>query len=292
MSHSLCYFTLCHVNGCVECEVCWTVMSVCHVSGCVECNDIWLHWVDANVMWCCQTHSGNASDRTWVCGTVTWTEPQDQLCQGTVVQGRTFMSWRQGDAGQTQDQSNVTRHTCYLLIYMTLHKRHSSYVLLTHLRDASQTSLVIRVTYSSTWRFTNVTRHTCYLLIYMTLHKRHSSYVLLTHLRDASQTLLSWTLRVSMKFSKIFLDNLAAISWSACWHWHLAAADMVTVSPLLTYVHMVCVDVDRRWRRYESSCCKRRTSFVNRWPTTKCHRTRCSSSGLMDARAHGGISQC
>ena len=243
MSHSLCYFTLCHVNGCVECEVCWTVMSVCHVSGCVECNDIWLHWVDANVMWCCQTHSGNASDRTWVCGTVTWTEPQDQLCQGTVVQGRTFMSWRQGDAGQTQDQSNVTRHTCYLLIYMTL-------------------------------------------------HKRHSSYVLLTHLRDASQTLLSWTLRVSMKFSKIFLDNLAAISWSACWHWHLAAADMVTVSPLLTYVHMVCVDVDRRWRRYESSCCKRRTSFVNRWPTTKCHRTRCSSSGLMDARAHGGISQC
>ena len=64
---------------------------------------------------------------------------------------------------------------------------------------------------------------------------RHSSYVLLSHLHDASQMLLSWTSRVSMKFSKIFLDNLAAISWSACWHWHLAAADMVTVSPLFTY---------------------------------------------------------
>ena len=41
------------------------------------------------------------------------------------------------------------------------------------------------------------------------------------------------------------------------------------------------VGTARRWRRWESSCCRRHISFVSRWQTTKSLRTRCSSSGLM-----------
>jgi len=54
----------------------------------------------------CQTYSWDIGDGAWICRAVTWTQPQDQLCEGTVFQGCALVSWCQRCSWQTQDQSN------------------------------------------------------------------------------------------------------------------------------------------------------------------------------------------
>jgi len=53
---------------------------------------LWLWWLLLWYLLLSQTYPGNRRDRTWVSGAVTWTQPQDQLCEGTIIQGCTVMS--------------------------------------------------------------------------------------------------------------------------------------------------------------------------------------------------------